>query len=293
MVEDRSAPKCSVVPKEEELLAYAERSPGGDEVPYPLLARRDGQDPEVRDGEVPPVDSLPPRLAIGDELAPEGGLPESLPQDRHRPAVRFEEEVRTPAVLRLVPESKAEDPIRFHSEAVERAALPNLEHLPTERQPEPPGGFRWRGEDLFRLDERHVFSRAASRIEAHHDLGDREGVAEERARQAPVLRVPPEGAPPQFALGGENPGAAVPQGIGQRFRALGVPLELRGWPVEIAVVEKELQPPECRLPAAIQERYEMRGAKESVAVNGTEDLKIAGREHQRLDRCTVEARAAR
>lgn len=45
--------------KEEEALIASEGPARGYEVPHPLLARRHGEDPEVRDGEVPSVKPLP------------------------------------------------------------------------------------------------------------------------------------------------------------------------------------------------------------------------------------------
>src|ERR1700674_349896 len=111
--------------------AAGERPALHHEVPPPLLARRHGEDPEVRDAEVPPVKALPPGLPVSEELAPEGGLIEPLPRDRHGAPVSFEEEVGAPSLLRRAGEPQTEDPIRFYPEAVELAALLDL-YLPAE-----------------------------------------------------------------------------------------------------------------------------------------------------------------
>ena len=58
------------------------------------------------------------------------------------------------------------------------------------------------------------------------------------------------------------------------------------------MVEKELQPPERGLPAAIQERNKMRGAQQPMALYRSEDLKIAGRKSHAGDRGALEARSA-
>jgi hypothetical protein len=58
------------------------------------------------------------------------------------------------------------------------------------------------------------------------------------------------------------------------------------------MMEKELQPPECRLWAAIRERYEMRGAQEPVALYRSEDQKVARRELDARDLGALEARPA-
>jgi hypothetical protein len=129
--ENVSSGKSPLVREEEEPLAPADRPAGGDEVPHPLLARRHREDSEVRDVEVRSVNSVPPSLPVAEELAPEGGLVETLSRDWHRAAVSFEEEVGAPPMLRRAGEAEAKNPIRFHSEAVELAALLDLD-LPAE-----------------------------------------------------------------------------------------------------------------------------------------------------------------
>lgn len=217
---------------------------------HPLLARGHSEDPEVRDAEVGLVVSLPPCLLVADELAQEARLREPIPRDRHGAPVGFEEEECVPPVLRRVLEAKAEDPIGFHSQAVRLAAMADLD-LPAEGQAQPPGFCRRRGEHLLGRDELHPLAAPAGDLEGDHDLGYRERVVEENPGDVPVLRVPPDAAPPYLSLRLEDLRAAVPQGIDQRFGAAGVPVELHGRAVEIAVVKEELQAPERRLPASI------------------------------------------
>jgi hypothetical protein len=138
-----------------------------------------------------------------------------------------------------------------------------------------------------RPDELDPFRVAAGHLEGHHDLGDREGVSEELAGDVAV-RFPSEDAA-SLALGGEDRSAPVPEGVDQRLGTLGVPIELRGGPVEIPMVEKELQAPKGRLLARIQERYQMRGAQEPVALYGAQDQKVARRELDARDLGALEA----
>src|ERR1700687_1671330 len=124
-------PKSLVTREKEDPPTAPERPARGNQVPHSLLARRHGEDPEVRDAEVRSVKPLPPRLPVGEELAPERGLREALACNRHGAAVSFKEEVPKPPMIRLPRESQAEDPIRLHPEAVELAALLDL-NLPPE-----------------------------------------------------------------------------------------------------------------------------------------------------------------
>ena len=258
---------------------------------HPLLARRHGEDPEVRDAKVRPVKALPPGLPVAEELSPEGGLLKALPHNGHRTAICFEEEVGTLPTLRLAVVVEAEYPIRLDPEAVEFLALAHLD-LPAEGQAQPPGLRRCSREYLLRLDERHPFLAAAGDLEGDHDLGDREGVAQEEAGEVAIRRLPGWRAELPLACGGERLGAAPPQAVDEGLGALDVPVELHGRPVQVAMVEEELQAAKGRLRAATQERYEMRGTQEPVAVNGPEDQEIAGRERHARDRGALEARPA-
>jgi hypothetical protein len=278
------------------LLAREEKEPGPAEervasvykIPDPLLARGHGEDPEVRDAEVPSVKALPPGLAVAEELAPEGGLLKALPHNGHRTAIGFEEKVGAALVLWRTGEAEPEDAIRLSTEAVELLALSHFD-LPTERQAQSPGRFRRSGEYLLGRDELHPLSVAAGHLEGHHDLGDGEGVAEELAGD--ISALPSDGGT-ALALGGEDRGAPVPEGIDQGFGALGIPVELRGGPVEVAMVEKELQAPKRRLSAPIYKRNKMRGAQEPVPVDGAQDQKVARRELDARDLGALEARKA-
>ena len=84
------------------------------------------------------VKCLPPSLPVAEELAPERGLPEPLACDGHRAPVSFEEEERTPPVLRCIIELEAEDPIGLHAQAVRLAAMADF-HLPAEWKAQAPG----------------------------------------------------------------------------------------------------------------------------------------------------------
>lgn len=102
--------------REEEMARAArERLTRLHQVCQSLPARRHGQDPGVRDTEVLPVKALPPRFLVGEELATKGGRPESLPRDRHRAAVGFEEEEGAIPTFRFARELETEDSIRLHT----------------------------------------------------------------------------------------------------------------------------------------------------------------------------------
>ena len=73
---------------------------------------------------------------------------------------------------------------------------------------------------------------------------------------------------------------------------MGVPVELHGRAIKVAVVEEELEAAERRLLAPARECHEMRGPQEPVAVDGAEDLMVAGRKHHGTDRRALEARPA-
>src|SRR4051794_15312764 len=215
---------------------------------HPLPARRHGQDPKVRYAEVGFVESLPPCLLITDELAQKAGLPEAFPCDRHRPPVGFEEEVGTPPVLWRSVELKAEDLIRLHAKAVGLPALSDLD-LPAEGQAKPPGRLRSPREHLLGRDELHPLATPASDLERNHDLGDRKRVVKEHSRDVALLRLPPDAAPLQSSFPLEQLRAMVPQGIDEGLGPAGVPVELHGRAIKVAVMEEELQAPERRLPA--------------------------------------------
>jgi hypothetical protein len=153
-------------------------------------------------------------------------------------------------VLRSVLEAEAEDPVWLHSQVVRLAALADFD-LPAEGQAQPPGFCRRRGEHLLGRDEPHPLSAPAGDLEGHHDLGDREGVVEEDPGEVPILRVPPDAAAPHHTLRLEDLRAAFPEGMDQGLGAAGIPVELHGRPVQIAVVKEELQAPEHCLPARI------------------------------------------
>ena len=164
--------------------------------------------------------------------------------------------------------------------------------LPTERKAKTPGGCRSPCKHLSRLEERHPLPAAADDLESHHHVSDRKGVAEEETGEVPIRGLSAESAGLQFALGGERLGAAPPQGIGQGLGTADVPVELFGRPVQVAMMEEELQAPERRLPAPICKRYEMRGAQKPVARYGAEDIEIARRERYAAYRSALEARPA-
>lgn len=216
---------------------------------HPLPARRDGEDPEVRDAEVRLVEPPPPRCLVGEELATKGGLSEPSPGDRHGAPVSFEEEVRNLPALRCIREAEAEDPIRLNPEAVGFTLDADLD-LPSEGQAQVPGRPRSPREHFLGRDESHPLAAPAIHLEGHHDLGDRKRVVKEDPGEVPVLRVPPD-APPDLTLRLEDLHAAVPKGIDQGFGARGVPVKLHGRAIKIAVVEEELQAAERRLPAPI------------------------------------------
>ena len=132
----------------------------------------------------------------------------------------------------------------------------------------------------------------AGDLEGRHDLGDRERVVEEDSGDVPILRVPPDASSPYHTLGLKDLGAAVPEGIDEGLRAAGVPVELHGRPVKVAMMEEELETAEGRLGAASGERDEVGRAEEPVAVDGAQDLKIAWREDHGTDRRALEARPA-
>lgn len=258
---------------------------------HPLPARRHGEDPEVRYTEVRLVESLSPRLLIRQELPEKARLPKALPHDRHRTAIRFEEEVRVPPGLQCPLELKPEDPIGLHAQAVRLPALADLD-LPAEREAQAPG-LRWRPrEHLLGRDEPHPLATPAGGLEGDHDLGDRKRVVEENPGDVSVLRVPPDAAPPHHTLRLEKLGATVPQGIDQGFGAAGVPVELHGRAIKVAMVEEELEAPERCLPAPTREGRKMRGTQEPVTVDGPKDVKVAGRKHHGTDRRALEARPA-
>lgn len=234
------------------------------------------------------MESLPPRLAVAEEFAAKGGLPEPLPLYGHGASVSFEEEVRDLPAFRLVREAEAEDSIRLDPQAMELLAHAQLD-LPAEGQAQSPRLRRRCGEHLLRLDEGHPFPAATADLEGHHHLGDRERVAEEETGEVAILRLRAERAGLQLALGGERLGAAPPKGIDEGLGAADIPVELCGRPVQVAVVEEELQTPERRLRAAICKRLEMRGAQEPVAVNGAKDVEVARRERHATYWCTLEA----
>ena len=83
MSEHISMTNSSLIGEEEQPHCATERVAGIDYMAHPLRVRRHGEDPEVWDAEMGPMDSLPPGLAVAEELAPEGGLVEPLPRDWH------------------------------------------------------------------------------------------------------------------------------------------------------------------------------------------------------------------
>lgn len=105
----------SIREEEEARAAAPERSARLHKMLHPLSVRRHGEDPKVRYAEVGPLNSLPPRLLVADELAGKARLPEALPRYRHRASVGFEEEVGTAPVLWRSVELKPEDPIWLHA----------------------------------------------------------------------------------------------------------------------------------------------------------------------------------
>jgi hypothetical protein len=240
---------------------------------------------------MPFVESPPPRLLIGEELAKEGGLGESFPRDRHRSPVSFEEEERALSTFQLALELEAKAPIRFHAQAIGLAVSADLD-LPSERKAHPPGFFRSPREYLFRLDELHAFAVSAGDLKSHHDLGDRERVVKEDAGEVPVLRVPPDSAPPQGVFGLEDLGTSVPKGVDERFGTANVPVELHRRTVEIAMVEEELEAPEHRLRTPSGEGHEVRRAKQPMPIDSTKKVEVARREGHAAYRSALEARSA-
>lgn len=176
---------------------------------HPLSARRHGEDPEVRDAEVRPLDSLPPCLLIAKELPEKARLPEALPHDGHRAPVGFEEEEGALPVLWRAVELKAEDPIRLHSQAVEPAVPADID-LPAEGQAQAPGSLRCQREHLLGRDEPHPLAASAGGLDGHHDPGDGEGVIQEDPGDVAFLRVPPDAASLQSSFPLEQLRAAIP-----------------------------------------------------------------------------------
>lgn len=292
MAQNAPAAKRSLIPEEEEARSAApERSASLHEMLHPLPVRRHGEDPKVRYAEVRPVDSLAPCLLIAEELSEKAGLRESLPPDRHCAPVGFEEEKRMPSVLRPTLVAKPEDLIRFHAQVVRLPIMADID-LPAEGEAQAPGRLRCPREHLFRPDELHPLAAPAGDLKGHHDLGDCDRVVQEDPGEVPVLRVPPDASRPRHTLGLEDLRATVPEGIDQGFGALGIPVELHGWAIEVAVVEEELEAAEGRLLAPAQEGDEVGGAKKPMAVDGAEDSEIAGREDHRAHRRALEARPA-
>jgi len=152
-----------------------------------------------------------------------------------------------------------------------------------------PGRLRCPREYLLRWDEPQPLATSAGDLEGRHDLGDREGVVKENPRDIALLRFPTDAAPLQPSFPLEQLRAVVPQGIDERLRASGVPVELCGRAVKVVVMEEELQAPERRLPAPSGERDDVGRAEEPVTVDGSDDLKIAGRKHHGADRRALEA----
>ena len=132
MCQDLPAAESFPVREEKDSSAAPEHPTCRNQVLYPLPGRRHGQDPEVRDAKIPPVDSLPPRLLVAEELPEKAGLDEAPSCDWHCAAVGFEKEVGTVLAFRLTLEAKPEDPIRLHAQAVGLAAVADLD-LPAER----------------------------------------------------------------------------------------------------------------------------------------------------------------
>ena len=127
MPQDVPTAQTLLVREEKEARAAGKRPACCHEVPHPLPARRDCEYPEVRDAEVRLVEPPPPYLPVAHELAEKARLSESLPRDRHRAPVGFEEEERMPPVPRLSLEAQAEDFIRLDPQAVELAPLTDLD----------------------------------------------------------------------------------------------------------------------------------------------------------------------
>lgn len=132
MTQDVPAAKSLPVrEKEEAPTAARERPACSHQVLHALPGRRHGQDPEVRDTEMHPVESLPPRLLVAEELTEEAGLAQPLSHDRHRTPIRFEEEEGAPTVLWCALEAETEDAIGLDSQTVGLALRANLD-LPAE-----------------------------------------------------------------------------------------------------------------------------------------------------------------
>lgn len=194
------------------------------------------------------MDSFLPCLLIAKELPEEARLPETLPLDWHGAPVGFEEEEGTVPTLQLTFEAKPEDLIRLHAQAMELPALADID-LPAERQTQAPGSLRCQREHLLGRNEPYPLAAPAGDLEGHHNLGDREGVVKENPRDVAVLRIPPYATPPHHTLRLEKLGATVSEGIDEGLGAAGVPIELHGRAIKVAVMEEELQAPERCLPA--------------------------------------------
>jgi hypothetical protein len=290
MRQDVHMAKSIEVLEEEEARASANERPAcGHKVLNSLSARRHRKDPEVWDAEVRGVEPLTPSLLVGQEFADKGGLGQALPRDRHRAPVGFKEEVGASPVHWRSVELQAEDTIRLKPQTVELPVLADLD-LPAERQAQAPG-LRWRSrEHLLGRDEMHALAVPTGDLEGHHDLGDRERVVKEDPGEVPVLHVPPDASRPRHTLGLEDLCAALPQGIDQGLGAPGVPVELHGRAIKVAVVEEELEAAKRCLPASSPEGREVGRAKEPMAVNGSKDVEIAWREDHWAYRGALEAR---
>jgi hypothetical protein len=217
---------------------------------------------------------LAPGFRVREKFAVEGGLEKTVAYERHGGPVGFEEEEGAVSAVRLIREVKSEELVGDHPEVGALHALADP-HPPPHRVP-PLSRFLGRlGEDLCGRDQTHAPMRAASDFEAHHDVGDEKGMAQEEARHALVLRRPVGPCARDFVPEHEKVSSAIPERIDHRLVASLVVFELYPRPVQIAVVVKEIQATEDLLWTRREKRNEVSRAEEAVLADGADDLKIA------------------
>lgn len=107
-----------------------------------------------------------------------------------------------------------------------------------------------------------------------------------------VLRVPPDASRPRHTLDREDLRAAFPKGVDEGLGPPGVPVELHGRAIQVAMVEEELQAAERCLPAPSREGDEVSRAEEPVAVDCAEDVEVTRREDDAAHWSAVETWSA-
>jgi hypothetical protein len=154
------------------------------------------------------------------------------------------------------------------------------------------GGCRHSGEHLLLRNELHSLA-AASNFDGYHCISNCQRVVKEHVGEAAVFLVPTTTKPLVYSCRSLHYlRTFLPQGIHQGLGALGIPVELHGRTVQIAMVKEELKPPQRSLAASGKKGHKMRRAKEPVPVDRMKDLKVARCEHDGANRGALEARPA-